>query len=141
MENDLSNKKGAFPIQMISQLMSQGMVRGAEAKNLNPASIDLSLSEEIFRLEGLFQPRPTETVREILNELDPAAHNFDYPLERNVTYLVRLSETFAFPEFLFAYCNPKSTTGRNGIQVRVVADRVSRYDSLPNGFRERHGFQ
>jgi dCTP deaminase len=134
MENDLKNQRGAFPIQMISQLMSQGMVRGAEAKNLNPASLDLSLSEEIFRLDGLFQPRPTETVREILNEIKPSAHNFDYPLERNVTYLVRLQETFAFPEDIYAYCNPKSTTGRNGIQVRIVADRVSRYDSLPNGF-------
>jgi dCTP deaminase len=131
---NMIDKKGAFPIQWITELMKQGAVKNANEKNLNPASIDLSLSEEIFRLDGLFQPRPTETVRQIIQELKPAAHNFAYPLERNVTYLVRLKETFTLPADIYAYCNPKSTTGRNGIQVRVVADRVSRYDSLPNGF-------
>jgi dCTP deaminase len=130
----MTNKRGAFPIQWITELMKQGGIKNANEKNLNPASIDLSLSEEIFRLDGLFQPRPTETVREILQELNPAPHNFAYPLERNVTYLVRLKESFALPADVYAYCNPKSTTGRNGIQVRVVADRISRYDSLPNGF-------
>lgn len=134
MPENIIDKKGAFPIQWITELMKQGAIKNAVEKNLNPASIDLSLSEEIFRLDGLFQPRPTETVREIIKELNPAAHNFAYPLERNVTYLVRLKETFALPADIFAYCNPKSTTGRNGIQVRVVADHVSRYDSLPRGF-------
>ena len=133
MEKDTSHR-GAFPIQWISALMDQGIIKNATEKNLNPASLDLSLSEEIFRLEGLFQPRPTETIREIIQELDPAPHNFAYPLERDVTYLVRLKETFTLPADIYAYCNPKSTTGRNGIQVRVVADRVSRYDSLPNSF-------
>jgi dCTP deaminase len=132
--NDTVGAKGAFPIQWISDLMKQGVIKNASERNLNPASIDLALSEEIFRLDGLFQPRPTETVREIIKELNPALHNFAYPLERNVTYLVRLKEIFALPSHIYAYCNPKSTTGRNGIQVRVVADHVSRYDSLPNGF-------
>lgn len=134
MSENTMDKKGAYPIQWITELMKKGVVKDATEKNLNPASLDLSLSEEIFRLDGLFQPRPTETVWEILNKIKPSLHNFDYPLERNVTYLVRLKESFALPADVYAYCNPKSTTGRNGVQVRVVADHVSRYDSLPNGF-------
>ncbi len=121
-------------MQIIRGFMNDGTITNGDASNLNPASLDLSLSEEIFRLEALFQPRPNETVREIVRELNPTPHDFNSPLERNVTYLVRLRETFSLPKSVYGYCNPKSTTGRNGIQVRVVADHVSRYDSLPRGF-------
>ena len=131
----MSSMDGAFPIQFITNLIEKGVVKNADKKNLNPASLDLALSEEIYRLDALFQPRPTETVREIIKEIAPAAHSFDYPLERGVTYLVRLRETFELPDSVYAYCNPKSTTGRNGFQVRVVADRVSRYDSVPEKFK------
>ncbi len=48
-------------------------------------------------------------------------------------YLIRLNETMKLPQSVYGYCNPKSTSGRNDVHVRVLADGVPRYDALTPG--------
>ena len=127
----MPKKEGALPDHKILEMMEACFIIGADAKNINPASLDLTVSEEIYRLEyGLFQPKPEESIRECLARVGGSSvHNFDYPLERGVTYLVRMNESLALPDVVYGYCNPKSSTGRNDMHVRVLVDGVPRYDA------------
>ena len=102
---------------------------------MRPASLDLAITSEVYRIEDIFLPRPGESVRDILKLGHPTAHHLSHPLERNVTYLARLQESFFLPSDIFCFFNPKSSTGRVDIQVRVVADSISRFDTImPGGY-------
>lgn len=127
---------GAFPSQTLLALMDAGFIRGASKENVQPGSLDLSLSDEVYRVDGVFQLQKGERVRELLEVIRKERHNLDEPLARDGLYIARLNESLALPEGVYGYCNPKSTTGRLDIHVRVLADGVPRYDSIvPGGWR------
>ena len=129
-------KKGALPQQKILEMMKAGFIEGARKENVRPSSLDLSLSDEIYEVEGIFQPKPGETVRKVLEGISKKRFSMKDHLEIGQMYIARLNEKMKLPETVYAYCNPKSTTGRNDIHVRIIADGVPRYDSLtPNGWQ------
>jgi dCTP deaminase len=129
-------RQGALPNQAILQMLNAEMIKGAECENVNPASLDLALSDELYRVEGIFQPQPGEDVFSLLKTIRNFQHNINNPLERGVTYLARLKEYFSLPKSIYGYCNPKSSTGRNDIHVRVIANGVPRYDAItPKGYK------
>ena len=123
--------KGALPEQKITDLIHTGHIEGAKLENVKPASLDLCLSSEIYEVEGVFQPKPTEKVRDVLTNIKHKKHSINKPLTVGKIYLARLKETFKLPNTIYAYCNPKSTTGRLDLHVRLLADNISRYDSIP----------
>mgnify|MGYP000268167038 CR=1 FL=1 len=127
-------RKGALPKQIIEQLIMAEFIQNAELKNVKPASLDLSISDEIYLVKGVFLPRPEEEAYQAFKNLIIHKHNLAEPLAANKTYLARLSEKLNLPSSVYAYANPKSTSGRNNIQARLIADGVARYDSLPAGF-------
>jgi len=129
-------KTGALPSQIIKTFISQGFIKGAKEENIRPASLDLSISEEIYRVNGVFQPQVNEKIEDILKKIE--AHSFDlkYPLEKNVTYLVKLNESLNLPKNIYGFSNPKSSTGRIDVLARMIADRVPRFDTaMPAGFK------
>jgi len=126
----MAKQNGALPDFMIRSLIDGGYVVGASTDNINPASLDLSLSGDVYRTHGVFVPRDTETVRDLLELVGAEKHDFTQPLERGVKYIARLNETVELPSRVYGFCNPKSSTGRNGILSRVMADRVQRYDAV-----------
>lgn len=131
-----ANTGGALPSQTISQMIEAGHIAGADSDNIQPASLDLVLSDELYEVEGIFQPRADETIRDVLGLISHEKRSFDQPLEKGKAYLARLSEALDLPSSIYGYCNPKSTTGRLDVHVRVLADGVSRYDSIsPRGYR------
>jgi len=136
----MPNRRGVLPMQMIAGMMDAGLVAGCRER-IRPGSLDLAIGGEVYRVEGSFLPRPGELVCDILSDdlfdgLGARRHELSAPLERNVTYLARLAETLTLPASVYAYCNPKSTTGRNDVLTRVVADGVTRYDAAtPRGFK------
>lgn len=131
----MAKKLGALPFQMIGELAEADFIRGTVRENIRPASLDLSLTEEVWRIDGFFLPRPGERIRDIINCLDALKHDLKTPLERLVSYIAKLSESLALPQEVYAYCNPKSSSGRNHVQVRVVADGVPQFDAAaPAGF-------
>src|SRR3989344_7821412 len=123
-------KPGALPSQAIRKLIDAGNILGANKENIRPASLDLSISPEIFRIEGIFQPRFGEKIRDMLSDIGATPHYLNSPLERHVTYIARLNESFVLPPDVYAYSNPKSSTGRNDVQVRIIADGVPRYEAI-----------
>lgn len=114
--------------------MQTHRICGAKEEHINPASLDLTTTNTIYRIDEVFIPRPGEPIAEILKEVSAAPHDSSQPLERGVTYIAKLKETLKLPKDIYAHCNPKSSTGRNDIHVRVVAEGVPRFDSLPAGY-------
>ncbi len=130
------NKPGALPSQAIRDLIRAGFIIGADQENVRPSSLDLSLSDEAYEVEGIFQPQPDETVREVLQQISKKKHDLKKPLQCNTMYVVRLNETLKLPKQVYAYSNPKSTSGRLDLHVRLMADMVSRYDAVtPAGWQ------
>jgi dCTP deaminase len=102
---------------------------------ISPASIDIPCGEEFYRLPGVMLPGHDETVADIIHKWG-RKHSNSSPLEVGVTYAVPLGEV-ELPEHLYAYFNPKSSSGRVDAHCRVVVDKVSRYDTArPEG---KHG--
>jgi dCTP deaminase len=127
---------GALPSQFITDLIDQGFILGAQHENVRPGSLDLQITGEVYRVCGAFLPSCNETVFEAIQRAEGiklAGENI--LLERGCCYALRLSEEIvSLPRNVYAYCNPKSSSGRVDIHVRLLADRVSRYDVVPKEY-------
>lgn len=131
----MSNRSGALPDTMLRQYIEQGRITGAKLENVSPASLDLTLSEEVYEIDAFFLPQPGESVRECLKNRSAQPVSLTTALRTNCLYLAKLNESLVLPGMVYGYCNPKSSTGRLDVHVRVLADGVGRYDSVtPKGF-------
>jgi dCTP deaminase len=109
---------------------------GLRDRQLQPASLDLTLGRRAYRVRAAFLPgdRPVEERLEALS-----LHALDLTegavLERGCVYVVELRERLALPEGLSGSANPKSSTGRIDVFVRLVTDRGRAYERIPAGYR------
>ncbi len=137
---------GILPAEQITDLMQAGaIIRAHEttpaAARVQPASLDLTLSARAWRIRASFLPSPGRNVRDRL-ETGFALHELDLTegavLERGCVYLVELNERLALPAGLRASANPKSSTGRIDVFVRLVAEcdgvRRAAFDETPSGY-------
>jgi dCTP deaminase len=129
------SRGGALPDVQIAQLMKGGQISGADEHHLQPASLDVRLSGEIYRMRGSFLPRRGESLRTVIDFGALYRASFDFPLECNGIYLIRLEESLSLPEDVFVYNNNKSSTGRVNLHCRLLADGVPQYDRLPKGYQ------
>ena len=126
---------GAVPDHVLHQMIQFGQILGAESRHVNPASLNLPLSEEMWRIERFILPGFDEKIGDLVRtKYQGRPHSFSHPLEVGVQYLVRIKTTLALKDKEYGFFNPRSTTGRTFLHVRVVADGVPRYDSLPSDF-------
>ena len=131
----IMKKQGALPSQVIRELIRTGFIEGAKAEHVSPASLDLTLSDEVYTISGLILPRQGETIRSLFGVMGAERASLETPLAYGKLYLARLNERLSLPEQVYGYCNPKSSTGRLDMHVRVLADSVPRYDSItPRGY-------
>ncbi len=126
--------EGALPCQTIRTYIAQGHIRSAHEKNVQPASLDLSISDEVYRLPGVVQPLVRESVRSLIERFKGVRCSLDATFERNTVYIARLNESLALPDGVYGLMNPKSTTGRLDVHVRVMADGTPRFDTVEEGF-------
>lgn len=103
---------------------------------IQPASVDLSLGGQAWRVRAAFLPGTGRTVAERINGL--ALHQLDLSagavLEKGCVYLVPLRERVRLPSNVVARANPKSSTGRIDVFVRLVTDHGVQYDTVPGGY-------
>ena len=129
---------GTFDSLGLTALVAAGHVGGPAlvAGQIQPASLDLRLSDEAYRMPGSVLPVPGERVRTLVDELSLERIDLSRPacLARGGVYLVRVQETFALPPGIEAYANGKSSTGRVDLATRVLADGSPRYDRIPAGY-------
>ncbi len=127
---------GALPAQMIELLIERKAIVGADKKHISPASLDLTVSDQVYIIKGLLLPKTGEKIGDLLTLMEAEKIDFSKPLAAGVMYLVKLNESLALPSDIYGYCNPKSSTGRLDVHIRVLADGVPRFDSItPKGFK------
>lgn len=119
---------------MINRLITAGNIHSATPHNVQPSSLDLTLSEEMYRVEGVCLPKRGETVRDLIEIFHAQPATFADPLQCHAVYLCRLNEHLALPKSVYAYANNKSSTGRINLQVRLLCDGVPKFDQIPKGY-------
>lgn len=129
------NLHGAVPDHELLQMIKEGCISGAKQKHVNPASLNLPLSEEVWRIERFYLPQQGERIESLIRgAFCGRPHSFSHPLERGIKYLIRLKTKLHINPKMYGFCNPRSTTGRTFLSVSVVCDGVPRYDSVPKGW-------
>ncbi|MFZ2970853.1 MAG: 2'-deoxycytidine 5'-triphosphate deaminase [Minisyncoccia bacterium] len=129
-----SNQKGALPSQTIELMINRGEIENISNNSIQPASIDLSISDEGYRMRGTFLPRKNESIRKIISNESLYTINLENPLEKNGVYLIRLNEKLNISKNNYAFASSKSSTGRVDLQTRLLVDDNSRFDDVPAGY-------
>lgn len=131
---------GIVPSQRIRQLIDEGTiasVTGISEEQIQPASLDLRLGRTAYRVRGSFLPGRRLSLKAQLPELQ--LHEFDISdgavLERGFVYLVQLQESVKLPKSIAAVANPKSSTGRLDVFVRLITDHGEVFDYVEPGYR------
>lgn len=129
-----------WPSQRIEAALRAGEIvveSSVQADQVQPASLDLRLGSRAYRLPASFLPGPGATVSERLLSL--ATHEVDLTrptvLERNCVHIVPLQESLALPGNVQARANPKSSSGRLDVFVRIITDNGVTFDDIPAGYR------
>ncbi len=107
-----------------------------DIKQIQPSSIDLTLSEECYEIKASFLSSKNN-VRNNLNEvkINKIDLNKNHVFEKNKTYIVRLNEKVNLPKNIFGFCNPKSSTGRLDIFCRTILDYSDEYEKIPMHYK------
>lgn len=126
---------GVYPSQYIEEMIINGIIKNANLDNIQPSTLDLSISDEIYKLKGIVLPRLGENVRNIIQRASLEKTTLNTPLECQQVYLVRLNETLDLPDHIYAYNNNKSSSGRINLQARLVLDGVPNFDHIPAGYK------
>ena len=103
---------------------------------IQPASLDLTLSDECYRIKASFLPNNTK-ISDLIKELALTKINLSQSslLEKNCIYLCALNEKLRLPLNIMGKSNPKSTTGRLDIFTRVITENGKEYDHVNYNYR------
>ena len=106
-----------------------------DKKQIQPSSIDLTLSDECFEVSSSFlsnNDKIKNKLRNFTKKKINLANGFN--LKKNRTYIIKLNEKLNLPNNIFGKCNPKSTTGRLDIFCRTIFDFSNEYEKIPYGY-------
>ena len=98
---------------------------------LQPASLDLTISTVCYRIKASFIPNEM-SISSILKDLVLNKINLksEFLLEKGCIYLCEINEYLNLPDDIKGKSNPKSTTGRLDIFTRIITERGSEYDYI-----------
>ena len=105
---------------------------------VQPASIDLRLGTEAFRVRASFLPGRDATIMSRVKDLDglPAIDLTNGAvLEKGGVYVVKLLESVRLANGIEGAANPKSSTGRLDVLTRLITDRGVAFDRIEKGYR------
>ena len=136
---DAKFSPGILPCQAIDALIAQGAITSAspfDADQVQPASLDLRLGVRAWRVRASFLPGLGRKVVQRLE--DVAMHELDLSkgavLEKGCVYIAELQEALALPPGVAARANPKSSTGRVDVFVRLLTDHGAAFDDVADGY-------
>lgn len=132
-------KEGILPAQEIRELIKNGKVRSrAEISEdqVQPASIDLRLSDKAYRLRSSFLPSGKSLIGPKIRQLLVEEIDLSQPalLAPGNVYIAQAAEYLDLPSDMEAKANPKSTTGRLDIFTRLLTERQQIFESVPKGY-------
>ncbi|HZZ61875.1 MAG TPA: 2'-deoxycytidine 5'-triphosphate deaminase [Roseiarcus sp.] len=135
-----ANTSGLLARQRIASLAREGALTAAapiEAAQFQPASLDLRLGAEAFRVRASFLPGKRASVADRLKSLNPERVSLagdGAVLEKGIVYIAPLIERLALPPGVSGAANPKSSTGRLDIFTRLIVDGSDAFDQVQAGY-------
>ncbi|MBI5513992.1 MAG: 2'-deoxycytidine 5'-triphosphate deaminase [Deltaproteobacteria bacterium] len=134
--------EGIQASQWIRRAIAQGLVRGAtplQDGQVQPNSLDLRLGQAAWRLQCSVLPGEEGMEKKLARHAWSALPVTDQGLllERNAVYLFALQESLDLPPGLSARGNAKSSTGRLDLFTRLLTERGTTFDEVPDGYRGR----
>lgn len=131
---------GLLPSQEIRALIGAREVRAAEdigEEQIQPASLDLRLGSEAWRVRSSFLPGPGASVEDRIGAF--GMHRIDLSdgavLEKGCVYVVRLVESLALKSRVSGIANPKSSIGRLDVFTRLITDHSALFDQIAAGYK------
>jgi len=129
--------------QTLEKLVQDGAIQALRPlgpTQLQPSSLDLRLGARVWQLQCSFLPG-SEGVSRKLGRLATASYRTDRDeplvLHRGGVYLAEIEEVLELPEGLFGRGNPKSSTGRLDVFVRLLTEQGYAFDTVPDGYKGR----
>jgi dCTP deaminase len=140
MTETSNQNDGILPVQALGAMADAGVILSGDNDfadgQLQPASLDLRLGAEAWRVQASFLPGAESTVAQKLKKF--AMHKIDLSegavLERGCVYIVKLQESLALHDDLSAMANPKSSTGRLDIFTRLITDNALEFEAVRAGY-------
>lgn len=131
--------EAVLPCQTLEALVASGAIsapEGVREDQIQPASLDLRLGLRAWRVRASFLPRPGVRVSDRI--ADVAMHEIDLAagavLERGCVYIAEISERLVLPPGISGRANPKSSTGRVDLFVRLLTDGQPAFDDVAEGY-------
>ncbi|MGA8714227.1 MAG: 2'-deoxycytidine 5'-triphosphate deaminase [Roseiarcus sp.] len=141
VDKDFGSPFGLFGRRKIKLMARRKLIvttKALEESQLQPASLDLRLSKEAYRVRASFLPGRSRTVKEHLSTLNPEPISLagdGAVLEKGIVYIARIAEHLALLPSISGAANPKSSTGRLDIFTRLIVNRAEAFDEVPLGYR------
>ncbi len=107
-------------------------------KCIQPASVDIPLSNRCFRVSVSALPNNGHTMTELLNRFKMYDFELKHEgglLEKGMTYVLPLSMNLSLGQQFRALFSPKSTTGRNDVFARVITESGKTFDLTEFGYQ------
>ena len=130
---------GILPCQSLQALIDSGAMRSEtpfDHDQVQPASVDLRLGARAWRVRASFLPRKARRVAERM--ADVKMHELDLSggavLEKGCVYIAELQERLQLPPGIAGRANPKSSTGRVDVFVRLLTDYGPVFDDVAEGY-------
>jgi dCTP deaminase len=138
----LPTGEGILPSQEILNFVQTGKIlsnQEIQEDQIQPASIDLRLSHEAYRVRASFLPGRSTTLLTKATDKGLLTAKLDLSeptrLEPGVIYIIPLMESLELPSDVFGIANPKSTTGRLDIFTRLITEHGDEFDRVRRGYR------
>jgi dCTP deaminase len=131
---------GLFGRAKIKAMAGRRLIRAAppiEDVQFQPASLDLRLSKEAYRVRASFLPGRSRTVKEHLDSLNPERFYLNGDgavLEKGIVYIAKIAENLHLLPSISGAANPKSSTGRLDIFTRLIVNKAEAFDEVPLGY-------
>jgi dCTP deaminase len=133
--------EGILPSQEIRHFIDTGIIRSTREipdQQIQPASIDLRLWHEAYRVRAQFLPGKSTTLlnKATANGLLEKRIDITEPtlLEKGVVYIIPLMESLALPSDVYGIANSKSTTGRLDIFTRLITETGDEFERVRKGY-------
>lgn len=132
-------RTGLLPSHVIRELVRGREIWApvpVEENQIQPASIDLRLGDVAYRVRASFLPGKSCSVMDKIRA--HSLHELDLRrgavLEKECVYIVPLMESLRLGPRISARANPKSSTGRIDVFLRVITDGGTEFDEVPAGY-------
>jgi dCTP deaminase len=134
---------GILVHQTLRRLVDEGAIQAllpVRPDQIQPSSLDLRLGARLWQLQCSFLPGAAGIERK-LGRVATASHTLDRDeptvLHRGGVYLAEIEEVLELPPGVWGRGNPKSSTGRLDVFVRLLTAKALGFDTVPDGYRGR----